>query len=135
MKRLTKRSPVSGEPIVDCDSCKASGQPCHVTSCRNRLKDRLFDYEEALGNYDRLMELHKADVDGRLVVLPCKMGDTVWMVVTKRQKITAPEFSFVKKSRLTWLNASRILQDFGTTVFLTRKEAEAAMNEMSRKED
>ena len=32
---------------------------------------------------DRLEELAEADKDGRLVVLPCKVGDTVWAVSGK----------------------------------------------------
>ena len=79
---------------------------------------------------DRLHELAEADKDGRVVVLPCKVGDTVYLIVTKRAKVYMPEFSFVKKSRLTFLNMERILQDFGKTAFLTREEAEAALEAM-----
>ena len=78
----------------------------------------------------RLRELAEADKDGRLIVLPCKVGDTVYLIVTKRAKIYMPEFSFVKKSRLTFLNMERVLQDFGKTVFLTREEAEKALEAM-----
>ena len=38
---------------------------------------RLADLE-SLCNYTRLRELAEADRDGRLVVLPCKVGDTVY---------------------------------------------------------
>jgi hypothetical protein len=81
-----------GKPMVDCTALY----------CRNRLKDRLAAYEEteltpeevlsmkfewcammdALnsigGGYTRLRELAEADRDGRLVMPPCKVGDTVW---------------------------------------------------------
>lgn len=30
------------------------------------------------GSHDRMKELAEADKDGRVVVLPCKVGDTVW---------------------------------------------------------
>lgn len=50
---------------------------------------------------DRLRELAEADKDGRLVVLPCKVGDTVYLIVTKRARNYTPEFRFVKKSP-TW---------------------------------
>ena len=79
------------------------------------------------GDISRVRELAEADKDGRLVVLPCKVGDTVYLIVTKRAKVYMPEFSFVKKSRLTFLNMERVLQDFGKTVFLTREEAEKAL--------
>lgn len=31
-----------------------------------------------MNDFDRLKELAQAEKDGRLVVLPCKVGDTVW---------------------------------------------------------
>lgn len=80
---------------------------------------------------DRLRKLAEADKDGRLVVLPCKVGDTVYLIVTKRARNYTPEFRFVKKSRLTFLNMERILQDFGKEAFLTREEAEKALEGMT----
>lgn len=49
---------------------------------------RLFDYAleesktlaEQLALLNRIRELAEADKDGRLVVLPCKVGDTVYMI-------------------------------------------------------
>ena len=79
---------------------------------------------------DRLRELAEADKDGRLVVLPCKVGDTVYLIVTKRARNYTPEFRFVKKSRLTFLNMERILQDFGKEAFLAREEAKKALEAM-----
>ena len=76
---------------------------------------------------DHLRELAEADKDGRLVVLPCKVGDTVYLIVTKRARTYTPEFRFVKKSRLTFLNMERVLQDFGKEAFLTREEAEKVL--------
>lgn len=40
-----------------------------------KAKDAL---EYAYGNAERIIKLAEADKDGRLVVLPCKVGDTVW---------------------------------------------------------
>ena len=40
---------------------------------------------------DRLEELAEADKDGRLVVLPCKVGDTVWAVSGKIIKCESEE--------------------------------------------
>lgn len=79
---------------------------------------------------NRLRKLAEADRDGRVVVLPCKVGDTVYLIVTKRARNYRPEFRFVKKSRLTLLNMERILQDFGKEAFLTREEAEKALEGM-----
>ena len=92
-----------------------------------KAKDAL---EYAYGNANRIIELAEADKAGRVVVLPCKVGDTVYLIVTKRARVYMPEFSFVKKSRLTFSNMERVLRDFGKTVFLTREEAEKALEAM-----
>ena len=89
-----------------------------------KAKDAL---EYAYGNANRIIELAEADKAGRVVVLPCKVGDTVYLIVTKRARVYMPEFRFIKKSKLTFLNMERILQDFGKTVFLTREEAGKAL--------
>lgn len=98
---------------------------------------RLADLE-SLCNYTRLRELAEADKDGRVVVLPCKVGDTVWanldgMRHTRKCVIefanigihvTTIVFSTVDGLREQYgVNPS----SFGKSVFLTREEAEKAM--------
>lgn len=68
----------------------------------------------------RLVELAEADKDGRVVVLPCKLGDTVWRI--KRTFETYPD-----KSEPYIEPDAFLLQDvfnIGKTVFLTREEAD-----------
>lgn len=64
----------------------------------------------------RMVELMRADKDGRLVVLPCKMGDTVWRI---KQTF---ESSYLEPSGFLLQDAS----DIGKTVFLTCAEAKKA---------
>lgn len=59
---------------------------------------------------DRLKRYEDAEQEGRLVVLPCKVGDTVYAI--NHGKIDEATF---------------IGDAFGKTIFLTRKEAEAAL--------
>lgn len=93
------------------------------------LYGRLKAYEdiaELCGGFDRLRELAEADKDGRVVVLPCKVGDTVWRI--KRTFETYPD-----KSKPYIEPDAFLLQDvfnIGKTVFLTREEAEKALAEM-----
>lgn len=75
----------------------------------------------------QMMGLSEADQEGRLWVAPCKMGTTLYMVVTKRPKLNWPEFSFIKTTSLTEHNFFRVIRDLGKTVFLTREEAEDAL--------
>lgn len=83
---------------------------------------------------DRLRELAEADKDGRVVVLPCKVGDTVWRIVRDGEPhITRDEvcnMSFADDMTLcVELVGGRVTftEKFGKTVFLTREEAERAM--------
>ena len=81
----------------------------------------------------RLRELGKADKDGRLVVLPCKVGDGLWTFcshpVEQVYSFTVTDISTLNGR--TMLNTSRCgvidARDVGKTVFLTREEADAAL--------
>ena len=84
----------------------------------------------------RLRELAKADRDGRLVVLPCKVGDGLWTFcsypVEQVYSFTVTDISTLNGR--TMLNTSRCgvidACDVGKTVFLTREEAEKAVEAM-----
>ena len=46
-------------------------------------EDRCRWIEKELGPIDHLRDLLQAEQDGRLVLLPCKVGDTVWLLKKK----------------------------------------------------
>ena len=76
----------------------------------------------------RLRELAVADQEGRVVVLPCKVGDTVYRLRYIEQTPRRITVGVVPiKFALIWL------EEFGKTVFLTREEAEKALAEMEGK--
>lgn len=90
--------------------------------------------------YDRLRELAEADKDERLVVLPCKVGDTVWITGSVRRLYSEKVRTFfcgnpsygrgmsynsVQMVRTTGCDIP--IHEFGKTVFLTREEAEKAL--------
>lgn len=76
----------------------------------------------------RLRELAVADQEGRVVVLPCKVGDTVYRLQYIEQTPRRITVGVVPiKFALIWL------EEFGKTVFLTREEAEKALAEMEGK--
>lgn len=85
---------------------------------------------------ERIRELLKADKDGRLVVLPCKVGDGLWTFcshpVEQVYSFTVTDISTLNGR--TMLNTSRCgvidACDVGKTVFLTREEAEKALEAM-----
>ena len=86
---------------------------------------------EGIVPFDRLLELACADKAGRLVVLPCKAGDHVW--VDGREAIVENFFGYETERYLHaqfYDNMQYIdipFTEIGKTVFLTREEAEAAL--------
>ena len=80
----------------------------------------------------RLRELAEADKDGRLVVLPCKVGDKLYRVFDgniSEHEVQNMKY-FARQGRLGidmtpfFPDAGRFI---GKTVFLTREEAERAL--------
>ena len=102
-------------------------------------------------SFGRLAELLTADKEGRLVVLPCKVGEKLWVIgrdnVPREMALEAPDIRTVctDEDNLCMLICSRKLDgfcayrlrndgtDIGKTVFLTRKEAEKALGEVNEK--
>lgn len=171
MERLTKRD-TDGQAMMDCEKCKADwtgkhGKPmadCTALYCRNRLLDRLVKYEDTERtpeeidmdheaaetlrqlcqncDLDRLEKLAEADRDGRLAVLPCKAGDTVYEVTSRktiseyRVKAIRVELfcTFIEWDIVAGFVDKSIfgvpVDEIGKTIFLTRKEAEKALEAM-----
>lgn len=103
---------------------------------------KLFDYAlkesktltEQLTLLHHIRELAEADKDGRVVVLPCKVGDTVWF---KTYKNNARDCIGVQPHEVTRISASIIVpgeivdigipvDQIGVRVFLSETEAVAA---------
>jgi hypothetical protein len=176
MERLTRRT--NGVVVyIGAKNPYSTGQiPCEVEPAGVReMMDRLAAYEDtgrtpeevtALGNLfdyaleesktlteqlallNRLRELAEADKDGRLVVSPCKPGDTVWVTgrdnVPREMELEAPDIRAVctDEDNLCMSTCNRKPDgfcayrlrndgaDIGKTVFLTREEAEKALEAM-----
>ena len=174
MERLTARS--AGIPILEPE--------CKVRFTHDELIDRLIGrlaaYEdtgltpEICANYkkfedeaiskgvtfNRIVELMEAERDGRLVVLPCKPWDKVWVIdnaldrSTNELTKTICEGEIVKlayngfTTPQEWIDYrwdsllfgqttkhDRIDLCLGKTVFLTREDAEAALKELQEVTD
>ncbi len=102
---------------------------------------------QALGvEPSRLRELAEADKDGRVVVLPCKVGQRVFALMDTDKHISECEVKRIGMSNeIGFIGLEPIgargreygvaLNGFGKTVFLTRAEAEKALREMEGKKD
>jgi hypothetical protein len=93
----------------------------------------------------RLRELAVADQEGRVVVLPCKVGDTVYFVNAKQILEFAVVGYAVDETGISWFYSEHVDKTGHTnertfspdriskTTFLTREEAEKALAEMEGK--
>ena len=177
MERLTKWNESSHKhayyPRCFEEPCYGGG--CKIKDCpfETAVCDRLAAYEDtgltpeeikapftedaminlaaqALGvEPSRLRELAVADKDGRVVVLPCKVGDILWIAGSIRRLYSAKVRTFfigkpsgvsgrdndagTQMIRTTECDVP--MRDFGKTVFLTREEAEKELAEMEGKKD
>lgn len=94
---------------------------------------RLADLE-SICSYTRLRELAEADKDGRLVVLPCNVGNTIYHISKVRtthfedDKIIIDDEGRLKIYEMPF--ALIHLPYIGKSYFLTREEAEKALEAM-----
>ena len=88
-------------------------------------------FDNDTSRIERAHNLHVADKEGRVIVLPCKEGTTVYC-------ISLPIATYPDKSKPEVVPIAFTRNDllkFGTRVFLTREEAEKALAEMEGKKD
>ena len=77
---------------------------------------------------EKLKEYETAEEEGRLVVLPCKVGDFVYKIIYQRDNFDDRPYRIVTAVKFTLDMAD----DIGKTVFLTREEAEKELKRMGR---
>ena len=161
MERLTKRLPSGAADYNYPKSCyigdRAGADRISQSAFRQRCVEQLADYEDtgltpeefhaywvfledmigeqkASEALDRFRQLVKADKDGRLVVRPCKMGDTLF-------RVFAGEILEHKVRNMRYLAIQErwdidttpfcpyVESSIGKTIFLTHEEAERALME------
>ena len=117
-ERLSDRNP--------CTNCKADrqiGNPnrweCECSRC-DKHKNWKNDCVKKLTEYET------AEEEGRLVVLPCKVGDFVYKIIYQRDNFDDRPYRIVTAVKFTL----DMTDDIGKKVFLTREEAEKALREM-----
>ena len=162
MKRLTKRCNGIVTYIGASNEYETGQIACEVEPQGVReLLERLAAYEDTRltpelvretaelaiwvhdNGIEKIKKWIKADKDGRVVVLPCKVGDTVWANLDGMRHprkcviefanigshVTTIVFSTVDGLREQYgVNPS----SFGKTVFLTREEADKALEAMKK---
>lgn len=143
MERLTIRSKNSDMVwLKDAENGNARLEPCEMTAHHNRVVlDRLATYEGL-------------EEQGRLVKLPCKVGDTVWDNDCGRpcaytitafsfgeceeyicEPVTTKEVVFYYANSSGSITGSFAESEIGKSVFLNKSEAEAKLRELRGKNE
>ena len=159
MERLTEKHFGNEGYYMKCSEDCHAPQDCIDCAAFEKLVDRLAAYEDTgllpedfkkafnedallklTAQYlrttpDRLIELTQADKEGRLVALPCKVGDTVYIPTIEKQNVDRVRVQGISIS----VSGRAILRFGGYPIgsawgdgcgkdwFLTREEAEAAL--------
>lgn len=113
-----------------------------------RIFNQLCAVTDILGDdydLDRLRELVEADRDGRCVVFPCKVGDTVYLndvveyeiddagnnqYLTVSGTVTSITICDDKKIKIKCKESGNCIWILGETAFIAKEEAEAALRRM-----
>ena len=99
-------------------------------------------FDNDTSRIERAHNLHVADKEGRVVVLPCKVGDTVYFVNAKKILEFAVVGYAVDETGISWVYSEHVDKTghtnertfspdrFGKNTFFTREEAEKALAEL-----
>ena len=167
MERLTKRENGHAH-YPRCFEEPCGGMGCRTEDCEFKVEicERLAAYEdtgltpeevlpkdkadeialklmrladlESFCNYTRLRELAEANKDGRVVALPCKVGQRVFALLDTDKHLSECEVKQIGLgNEIGFVGIEPIgargreygvsINGFGKTVFLTREEAEKAL--------
>ena len=150
MERLTQR-------LTNCDYCALSDctfrseelaeeNKCIIFNCTSR--DRCFDKNV----YERLKYYEDLEEDGKLMIVPCKKGDTVYVICTKCMTLTECgdeydcrtcnyDLEYVIDKRIVTKDLLSLLTDvtipnlvYGKNVFLNYDDAELALKNKTYKQ-
>lgn len=120
MERLTERNPL----WIDDELWGSACEP---------------DDEEVDGVYRKLKEYEDAEEQGRILRLPCKVGDTVYKINKASKKISKHKVLKIETEMMETFFTTKIWFEnydftfahrFGEVIFFTREEAEAKLKEM-----
>lgn len=95
------------------------------------------DCEEIDAVYRKLKEYEDLEEQGRIIKLPCKIGDKVWHIsgrTIKEDVISGIEYSYDGMFYI-WSNEDTWLGGFNDIVFLKKSEAEAKLKELRGEEN
>lgn len=105
---------------------------CNNNECRLSYCDRECEHYKRMIN--KLAEYEDAEEQGLLLKLPCKVGDELFLSDYPTIHCRLKEYKFIGNEVAIVIDCwewqrtcTRMLSDFGKTVFLTREKAEKAL--------
>lgn len=145
-----------------CEYCKATEEGdedcrgCAINQCFNKLGeyentaitpeqireiDRLYaekckELANITAELEKLQEYRDLDNQGKLLKLPCAVGDTIYTIYSDEDSSFVEEPKVVEVStHRVWIDSAYFdYDDFGKTVFLEKEAAEKALKEMEDKQ-
>ena len=107
-------------------------EPEKIVLLKNIVDDAFSDKPEFT---EHIRELLRAEQDGRLMVLPCKVGDTIYRCGDPIKKIYEWQIAYVEvyEDETVFVDDSDntfVEADIGKTVFLAREEVERALEKV-----
>lgn len=133
------------ERLTDKDLLNTNYDNWELCGMDAYFQKRIFDKEgcyrgcHILKMYHKLAEYENLEEQGKLIKLPCKVGDTVYFKVQSGEYAEAEvrDFTYFLTCGFCIVVTSEKFgkqnipfTDFGKTVFLTKEEAEAALKKM-----
>ena len=133
-----------GKPMAQSS---ATGCECYET-VKSSMAYYVGTLDGAKGKIpNRLRELVEADKDGRCIIPPCKVGETVYFVNAKQILEFAVVGYAVDETGISWVHSEHVDKigntnertfspdRFGKNTFFTHEEAEKALQETEGKKD
>lgn len=158
MERLTEKHYLGTDHYMKCSGNCNVDMDCIDCPSFDRLVERLAAYEDTgltpeevsalikdwsdlcttigeCGGIDRLRELDEADKNGRVVVRPCKIGDVLYRASPSGVVVHRVANMVYRELTSRWYidtipNLPYASEELGKTTFLTREEAEKALEAM-----
>ena len=108
---------------------------CNNNECRLSYCDRECEHYKRMVN--KLAEYEDAEEQGLLLRLPCKVGNELFLSDYPTIHCRLKEYKFIGNEVAIVIDCwewqrtcTRMLSDFGKTIFLTKEEAEQALKQM-----
>lgn len=113
-----------------CPKCKEELDGCHVTyqELCEYCGTAVLSVPESIISQETIEEIIKAKAEGRLVMLPVKVGDTIYRPEALQYSWDIVSATIYPDEIVFTDDSDNIIKetDIGKTVFLTREEAEKA---------